>query len=154
MRTAYEAPQFALTNQLRETVSLAEFQGNVVILTAVYASCPHTCPVILSQTKAAIAELSPEEREGPAGDRGYHGPGERFSRRPRELAKNHGMQSTLYHLVTGDPADVEPLLDRMQIARQRDPETGVISHANLFLLIDREGESRTVSDWASASSVG
>jgi cytochrome oxidase Cu insertion factor (SCO1/SenC/PrrC family) len=49
------------------------------------------------------------------------------------------MQSTLYHLVTGDPAEVEPLLDRMQIARQRDPETGVISHANLFLLIDREG---------------
>jgi protein SCO1/2 len=56
-----------------------------------------------------------------------------------ELAKNHGMQSTLYHLVTGDPADVEPLLDRMQIARQRDPATGIISHANLFLLIDREG---------------
>jgi protein SCO1/2 len=57
----------------------------------------------------------------------------------RELAKNHGMESTLYHLVTGDPAEVERLLDRMQIARQRDPETGVISHANLFLLIDRDG---------------
>jgi cytochrome oxidase Cu insertion factor (SCO1/SenC/PrrC family) len=49
------------------------------------------------------------------------------------------MQSTLYHLVTGDPADVERLLDRMQIARQRDPETGVINHANLFLLVDRDG---------------
>ena len=27
----------------------------------------------------------------------------------------------------------------MQVARKRDPETGVIDHANLFLLIDREG---------------
>ena len=30
-------------------------------------------------------------------------------------------------------------LDRMQMARDRDPETGVINHANLFLLIDRDG---------------
>jgi cytochrome oxidase Cu insertion factor (SCO1/SenC/PrrC family) len=139
LRTAYEAPQFALTNQLRETVSLAEFQGNVVILTAVYASCPHTCPVILSQTKAAIAELSPEEREDLRVIAVTMDPENDSPDVLGELAKNHGMPSTLYHLVTGDPADVEPLLDRMQIARQRDPETGIISHANLFLLIDREG---------------
>jgi len=139
LRTSYEAPQFALTNQLRETVSLAEFQGNVVILTAVYASCPHTCPLILSQTKAAIAELSPEEREGLRVIAVTMDPENDSPDVLGELAKNHGMQSTLYHLVTGDPADVEPLLDRMQIARQRDPETGIISHANLFLLIDREG---------------
>ena len=31
------------------------------------------------------------------------------------------------------------MLDRMQIARERDPDSGVISHANLFLLIDRDG---------------
>jgi protein SCO1/2 len=139
LRTAYEAPQFALTNQLRETVSLAEFQGNVVILTAVYASCPHTCPVILSQTKAAIAELSPEEREDLRVIAVTMDPENDSPDVLGKLAKNHGMQSPLYHLVTGDPAEVEPLLDRMQIARQRDPETGVISHANLFLLIDREG---------------
>ncbi|MBW2543689.1 MAG: hypothetical protein JRF15_16530, partial [Deltaproteobacteria bacterium] len=34
LRTAYEAPQFALTNQLEETVGPAAFEGNVVILTA------------------------------------------------------------------------------------------------------------------------
>jgi len=139
LRTAYEAPQFALTNQVRETVSLAGFQGNVVILTAIYASCPHTCPVILSQTKAAIAELSPEEREGLRVIAVTMDPENDSPDVLNKLAKNHGMEPTLYHLVTGDPAEVEPLLDRMQIARQRDPETGIISHANLFLLIDREG---------------
>jgi len=139
LRTAYEAPQFALTNQVRETISLAGFKGNVVILTAVYASCPHTCPVILSQTKAAIAELSPEEREGLRVIAVTMDPENDSPDVLNKLAKNHGMESALYHLVTGDPAEVEPLLDRMQIARQRDPETGIISHANLFLLIDREG---------------
>ena len=39
----------------------------------------------------------------------------------------------------GPSAPLERLLDRVQIARERDPETGVISHANLFLLIDRDG---------------
>jgi protein SCO1/2 len=139
LRTAYEAPQFALTNQDRETVSLAEFQGKVVILTAVYASCPHTCPVILNQTRAVVAELSPEEREDLRVIAVTMDPKSDSPDILRELAKNHGMQSTLYHLVTGDPAEVERLLDRMQIARKRDPETGVISHTNLFLLIDRDG---------------
>ncbi len=139
LRTAYEAPQFSLTNQLRETVSLAGFQGNVVVLTAVYASCPHTCPAILSQTRAAIAELSSEEREGLRVIAVTMDPKTDSPDVLRELAKNHGMQSPLYHLVTGDPVDVERLLDRMEIARQRDPETGVISDANLFLLIGRDG---------------
>jgi protein SCO1/2 len=139
LRTAYEAPQFALTNQLRETVSLGGFQGNVVILTAVYASCPHTCPAILSQTKAAIAELSPVERADLRVIAVTMDPESDSPDVLRELAKNHGMHSPLYHLVTGHPVDVERLLDRMEIARQRDAETGVISHANLFLLIDRDG---------------
>ena len=139
LRTAYEAPQFALTNQLRETVSVAGFQGDVVILTAVYASCPHTCPAILSQTRAAIAELSPEEREGLRVIAVTMDPQSDSPDVLRQLAKNHGMRSPLYHFVTGHPVDVERLLDRMEIARQRDAETGVISHANLFLLIDRDG---------------
>jgi protein SCO1/2 len=95
--------------------------------------------VILSQTKAAIAELSPEEREGLRVIAVTMDPENDSPDVLNKLAKNHGMEPTLYHLVTGDPAEVEPLLDRMQIARQRDPETGIISHANLFLLIDREG---------------
>ena len=59
LRTAYEAPQFALTNQLRETVGPAAFEGNVVILTAVYASCPHTCPLILTQAKGRLRNSHP-----------------------------------------------------------------------------------------------
>jgi protein SCO1/2 len=139
LRTAYEAPQFELTNQLRETVGPAAFEGNVVILTAVYASCPHTCPVILTQAKGAIAELSPEEREDLRLIAVTMDPEHDSPDVLNKLAKNHGMESPLYNLVTGASAEVEPLLDRMEIARQRDPETGIINHANLFLLIDREG---------------
>ncbi len=57
-----------------------------------------------------------------------------------ELAGMHGMQAPLYNLVTGDANEVESILDAMGIIRKRDPETGVIDHANLFLLVDREGK--------------
>jgi len=139
LRTAFEAPQFALTNQLRETVGPAAFGGKVVLLTAVYASCPHTCPVILDQARRAIAELSPEQREDLRVIAVTLDPEKDSPAVLHQLAENHGMQAPLYNLVTGNPADVEPLLDRMEIARERDPETGIINHANLFLLIDREG---------------
>jgi protein SCO1/2 len=139
LRTAFEAPQFSLVDQLRQPVSLAGYEGRVVILTAVYASCPHTCPLILGQTKAAIAELSPAEREDLRVIAVTMDPEHDSPDVLRELAKRHGMQSPLYHLVTGEPADVDRLLDRMEVARERDPATGIISHANVFLLIDRDG---------------
>jgi len=139
LRTAYDAPQFRLVDQLQQPVSLAGYEGQVVILTAVYASCPHTCPVILGQTKAAIAELSPAEREDLRVVAVTMDPEHDSPDVLRELAKRHDMQSPLYHLVTGEPAEVGRLLDRMEVARERDPATGIINHANVFLLIDREG---------------
>jgi protein SCO1/2 len=139
LRTSFAAPEFVLTNQLHESVELAALQGNVVILTAVYASCVHTCPVLLSQAKDAIEQLPPELRDdlrlvAVTMDPEHDSPDVLAT-----LADNHGLQAPLYNLVTGEAPEVESILDRMQIARERDPETGIINHANLYLLIDREG---------------
>jgi protein SCO1/2 len=139
LRTSHEAPPLALTNQLGDPVALSALKGKVVMLTAVYASCPHTCPVILSQAKGAIAELSLEAQQDLRVVAVTMDPEHDSTGVLAELAKNHGLQAPLYNLVTGEAAEVEGILDRMEIARQRDSETGVISHANLFLLIDREG---------------
>ena len=139
IRTAFVPPAFSLTNQEGATVELTQLQGRVVLLTAVYASCGHTCPMILTQTRAAIAELDSETLADltvvavtmdPANDSG-----EVLAR----LAEGHDMQAPLYNLVTGPSVEVNRVLDDMQVARRRDSETGVIEHANLFLLIDREG---------------
>jgi protein SCO1 len=42
LRTAYTPPEFNLTNQLGEPVSMRQYRGKVVVMTGVYASCPHT----------------------------------------------------------------------------------------------------------------
>lgn len=139
LRMAIRPPELRLTDQAGETVDLAALRGEVVLLTAVYASCPHTCPIILEQARSALDTLSPEERAhvhvvGVTLDPGHDTP-EVLA----ELAAMHGLERPTYHLVTGPTAEVERVLDRMDVSRRRDPETGVIDHANVFLVVDRSG---------------
>ena len=140
LRTAHQAPALRLINQVGKPVDLAQLQGKVVMLTGVYASCPHTCPLILAHAKRVIAELAPEERADLRVVAVTMDPAHDTPEVLAELAGMHGMQAPLYNLVTGDADEVESILDAMGISRKRDPETGVIDHANLFLLIDREGK--------------
>jgi protein SCO1/2 len=139
LRTAHRAPELALTSHAGAPVSLAELRGQVVLLTAVYASCPHTCPLILAQAKRAVAELGPHERADLRVVAVTLDPEHDSPEVLADLAGRHGLEPPLYTLVTGPAGEVEGILDEMGIARRRDPETGVIDHANLFLLLDREG---------------
>ncbi len=139
IRTAFDSPHLSLTNQEGSPVDLDALEGRVVLLTAVYASCGHSCPLILSQAKAALAEFDPEELTDLTVIAVTMDPSTDSAEVLALLADGHGLQAPLYNLVTGPSQEVERVLDAMQIARTRDPETGVIDHANIFLLIDREG---------------
>lgn len=139
LRTRHIPPSFDLIDQDGNRVTSDMMRGRVTLLTSVYASCPHTCPVILSQTKAALALLRPEVAEqvqvyaitmDPAND----GP-EAMGR----LGDIHNMTTPQYRMLSGEVEPVERVLDLLGVARERDPETGVISHVNLFALVDRSG---------------
>jgi len=75
----------------------------------------------------------------------------------RELAQRHNVSAPGFQLLTGAPGTVNPLLDLLDISRSKNPETGDIDHANLFIVVDRSGrmayrfsatgpQSRWVSD--------
>lgn len=139
LRTDHAPPPLRLTDQTGATVDLADLRGQVVLLTAMYTRCVHTCPLVMAQAKGVAAGLTPEERQDlrivavtldPANDT-----------QPvlATQAAYQNLQTPLWHLVTGEPDTVERTLDLMNVARRRDPETAAIDHANLFLLIDRRG---------------
>jgi protein SCO1/2 len=140
LRTSMRAPEVSLINQDGEPIDVSELRGHVVLLTAVYASCGHTCPMILQQTKASVAEIDESLLPDLRVIAVTMDPENDSSDVLSMLAENHGIETPLYHLLTGQTEEVERTLDRMQIARSRNPETGVIEHVNLFLLIDREGK--------------
>jgi len=139
LRTANEPPPIRLTDQAGQPVDLAALRGKVVMLTAVYATCPHTCPIIMAEAKRVVAALSPNQRADLAVIAVTIDPAHDTPEVLARFADMHGLESPLWHLVTGEVSEVEQTLDRMGIARTRDPGTGVIDHANLLMLVDRGG---------------
>ncbi len=139
LRTAFAAPQFSLTDQDGKGVDLESLRGRVVLVTAVYATCGYTCPMIMGQTKKSIAELTDAERKDLAVVAITLDPENDTPEVLAQMAKGQEIAAPLYHLVTGEPKTVNDLLDAFSIARSRNAETGAIDHANLFILIDRSG---------------
>jgi len=140
LRTASNAPTFTFTNQENKPVSLKDFAGQVVLLTGVYATCGNTCPMIMGQAKRAVARLSEEEQSrfqfvGITLD-----PERDTPEILAAMAAGQQVTTPLFHLVTGASQQVNDVLDHLNIARRRDPETGIIDHTNLFILLDKKGK--------------
>lgn len=139
LRTSYPAPALSLIDQDGRPARLQDERGRVVLLTAVYAHCGYACPMILRDAKAAVASLSETER-GRVRVLAVTLDPERDT--PAELAKLAAAQrveAPLFRFLSGPPAQVNALLDQLGFERRRDPQTGVIDHPNVFLVIDREG---------------
>ncbi len=139
LRTEFWAPDFSLIDHRGQPIQLSWFRGKVVVVSAVYARCGHTCPLILQQAKRVLARLTPSEKKqlkvliislDPEND---------SPEILQTLATNQQLDVPYIHFLTGAPGAVNQALDRYSISRQKDPETGVISHANLFVLVDKAG---------------
>ena len=140
LRTVHEPPRLDLHDQNGAPVSLSALTGKVVIVTGVYASCGFTCPMIMGQAKRAVAALTPAEREDVVVVGVTLDPEHDDAARLKQMADGQGVRAPTFRLVTGDAKRVNTLLDELQIARARNPKTGVIDHANLFILVDRRGK--------------
>lgn len=139
LRMDRKAPDFALVDQAGENVRLADLRGKLVLVTGLYADCVLACPLIMAQTKRVLAKLPPEVRTqvrvlGITFDPEHDTP-EVLA----DLAESHAVEAPAFRFLTGDPERVDAILDRYGFARSRDPETGVIDHANLFFVVDRRG---------------
>ena len=55
------------------------------------------------------------------------------------VASAYGFTHPEFRYVNGDPAVMRDLLTRMQFSPVKNPETGAIDHANLFIVVDPQG---------------
>ena len=139
LRSALPMPPFILTNQDDQAVSLADFKGRVVLVTATYSTCTTTCPMMLTKIRTVLDQLTSAERHDLAVVAFSLNP-EADTRELRTMTtKIFGMTAPQFHFVNGVPSEVNTLLDKLNIARSRDEKTGQIQHSNLFFLLDRQG---------------
>lgn len=116
----------------------ARLEGKVVLITAIYGCCTQTCPILVSTAQSAIAALPPELGADLAVLGVTMDPEHDTPASLADLARGYGLDER-WSLLGGEPERVHSLLDRMSVARERDEATGVIDHANLYLLLDRSG---------------
>jgi protein SCO1/2 len=139
IRTSFAMPSFTLVDQDGRQVRADDERGHVLLVTGVYAGCSSACPVILREAREAIAELAPSARRDVRVLAITLAPEHDDVNVLRAMARGHGVASPTFHLLGGAPADVNRLLDDLSIARTRDSATGVIDHANVFIVVDRQG---------------
>lgn len=139
LRTALVTPPVALTDHEGEAVSLDALRGRVVMITGVYASCGYACPMILGQARRAVAALAPSERSDLRVLAITLDPDHDGRDQLAQMANAQSVATPTFHLLWGEPRAVDTALDDFAIPRKRDAATGVIDHANLFILVDRRG---------------
>jgi len=138
IRTQLPLPDFTLHDQDDQPISPASLRGRPVLLTTIYSGCTTACPMMLSQVRRVLNELSPEERArltvvavslNPDVD----------TRELREMtARTYSFNAPEFHFVSGTGAAVNGLLDALQIVRTRQAD-GQIDHSTIFFCVNRDG---------------
>ena len=158
IRTQLVAPDFSLKDQRGLTVNLADLRGRVTLVTGVYALCSTACPEILLQARELIAGLPPENRARFQMVALSLNPEYDTPELMGAVADTYGLPHPEFRYLNGDPATMHPLLRDFQFAARRNPDTGLVDHANLFILLDAEGRiayrfnlDRRHRDWLRAA---
>lgn len=149
-------PDFDLVAHDGRRLSLADFDGRLVLLTFAFAHCETLCPVVVREVLRAREELA---RPAPRGDGdpgraaaaivGTASAGsaadpvvlivtlDPWRDRPSRLAhaaRSWGVGKDAY-VLSGDPAEVEAVLDAYGVGRSRDRRTGEITHGYLVYAV-------------------
>lgn len=139
LRVSLPAPALDLVDQEGQRLRLDDLRGRVVVLTAVYATCTATCPMILGQARAVVDALTPAQRADLTVVGVTLDPERDDQAAMARMAAGQEVSAPTFRLLHGPAERVNVALDAMGVARQRDPATGVIDHSNVFLLLDRQG---------------
>lgn len=139
IRTSLALPPFSFSDQKDRAFNFDELRGRVVLVTGVYAMCSLACPEILRETKALVDSLPPEVRARISIVAISLNPEEDTSDLMGRVAEGYGFTYPEFRYVNGAPAGMHDVLTHLGFARVKNQRTGVIDHANLFLIVDARG---------------
>jgi protein SCO1 len=135
------APEFALTTQDGERLSLKDLRGKVVAVTFIYASCADTCPLLTAKlvgvqnglgsdfgSKIVFVAITVDpERDTPEVLKSY--------------ARAHAASLAGWAFLTGTPAETQDVARRYGIFAKKS-ERGDVDHTFLTSLVDQRGTLR------------
>ena len=136
-------PDFTLTDQAGQKVSLADQRGKLVLLTFLYTNCPDVCPLITQNLNQALQMLGTERDNArvlavsvdPEGD---------TPKSVDEYAKAHHLLPEFHYLI-GSRDELTKVWKAYDVAAvASDPE--LVDHTAYTMLVDQSGEGRVIYD--------
>jgi cytochrome oxidase Cu insertion factor (SCO1/SenC/PrrC family) len=137
-----EAPELGLVDQRGERVALARLAGRPALVTFAFAHCETVCPLLVRQTLEAQRQAL--ERAGPDLARVPQlvvvtlDPWRDTPSRLAWLAESWKLGADGF-VLSGDVDEVNEVLDRWNVVRERDPRTGELVHPTLVYVLDPTG---------------
>lgn len=139
------APDFTLVNQFGEETSLKDFQGKVVALSFIYASCTTICPIITSKFMATADDLGEQVGKDVAFVVITVDPERDTVHRIREYSAEKGMLDK-WHYLTGDPDKVMKVWGdyNVYVNKSQADLSGdyTVDHTGIVYVIDKKGNLR------------
>jgi protein SCO1/2 len=133
MPKGLKAPDFTLTNQDGERISMRDFRGQPVIVTFLYTTCEDTCPVQAQTVRGALDELG---EDVPAIAIAVDPPRDTPERARAFLSEQRALGRLDF--VLGTRAELRKVWDGFYIR----PQSVTQEHQARFTLVDERGFQR------------
>ncbi len=136
-------PDFTLTDQSGQNVSMADQRGKLVLLTFIYTNCPDVCPLITQNLNQALQMLGAKRDDvrvlavsvDPEGD---------TPKAVDAYAKTHHLPPEFHYLI-GTRDELTEVWKKYDVAAvASDPE--LVDHSAYTMLVDENGEGRVIYD--------
>ena len=140
-----DIPDFALTNELGQRVSLHQFQGQAVALTFFFTRCP--IPEFCPRLSRSFADASQQLSSRPDAPTNWHLLSISFDLldRPavlRAYAQQYQYDSNHWTFLTGDPTHLRALTHGFGLSAT--PEEGLFNHDFRTAVFDANGQLQTL----------
>jgi protein SCO1 len=133
MPEGVKAPDFRLTNQDGETISMRSLRGSPVVVTFLYTTCEDTCPIQAQTVRGALDQLG---HDVPAIAIAVDPPRDTPERAKAFLSEQRALGRIDF--VLGTQAELRPLWNGFFIR----PQTVTEEHQARFTLVDSRGFQR------------
>jgi protein SCO1 len=133
MPEGVKAPDFTLTNQDGETLSMRELRGSPVVVTFLYTTCEDTCPIQAQTVRGALDQLG---HDVPALAIAVDPPRDTPERAKAFLSEQRALGRIDF--VLGKRAELRPLWDGFFVR----PQSVTEEHQARFTLVDAKGFQR------------
>ncbi len=129
----------SLTSDSGESVRLSKWKGKKVVLAMLYPKCTSACPLILGKLKKIRSEL---EKKGTPAEFVLisFDTVEESAKRLSEYREHMGLEWPSWTFLFGKEKDIRFLSNSLNIRYWQNPKSKDISHDNVILLLNEQGE--------------